>query len=271
MFNSISLSPLPQFQPQQDSSSARADSVAAFRDSSLPASGVQSQRVSERFSNEESFTVSLMTREGDLVEISFSSLERYASDYASRQPPGRSSEFFAISQSLESEFGFSVKGDLNVAEIDAISSVVQELNQIADEFFNGDIQSAFNQAGELQMDTSQLASLDVSMQQSMQYRAIEQYRQVQAMADNPSGGRQIQPYLQNITEQVSRTEAFISQASQFSFTLLNELIVRDNRSAELANPESLGNALQQIRDIVESMITQTGELVEAESETNDDD
>ena len=270
MFNSINLSPFSQFQPQQDSSSTRADSIAAFRDSSLPAFAVQSQRVSERFSNEESFTVSLLTREGDLVEISFSSLERYAADYGSRQTPGRSSEFLAISQSQKSEFGFSVKGDLSVEEIDAISSLVQDLNQIADEFFNGDIQSAFNQAGELQMDTSQLASLDVSMQQSMQYRAIEQYRQVQAMGENQSNGRQLQPYLQSLTEQVSRSEAFISQASQFSFTLLNELILRDSRSTELPQPEILSDSLQQIRDIVESMITQTGESVAVESETDED-
>ncbi|GGK75407.1 hypothetical protein [Amphritea balenae] len=276
MFNSVNFSPLTQFQQQfptnQSNHSHRSESLTEQRaeqsvGQKVGQTGFQSSYLSERFSNKESFSVSLMTREGDRVEINFSSVEKYQAEYASRQTGSSSSEFMSIDRSSASQFGFSVQGDLSVEEIDAISSLVQDLSQVADEFFNGDLQSATQLAGDLSLDSGQLMSLDMSMQQSMKYRAVEQYRQVQEMSDQHQSGRAMMPYLQQMAHQVEQTSQIIHQASEFSFSLLNELIVRDQRAADLVQPEALEGTLDQIQTLVEQLVTQSGYLSASEQQT----
>jgi hypothetical protein len=49
----------------------------------------------------------------------------------------------------ESTFSFTVKGKLDEDELKAIGQLVADANELAEEFFNGDIETAFNQALEL--------------------------------------------------------------------------------------------------------------------------
>jgi hypothetical protein len=49
----------------------------------------------------------------------------------------------------ESTFSFTVKGKLDEDELKAIGQLVADANELAEEFFNGDIETAFNQTLEL--------------------------------------------------------------------------------------------------------------------------
>jgi hypothetical protein len=49
----------------------------------------------------------------------------------------------------ENSFSFSVNGELDEDELKAIGQLVADANELTEEFFNGDIETAFNQALEL--------------------------------------------------------------------------------------------------------------------------
>ena len=247
MFNPLSLSPFsinPGFAHQPDNQSRHVEGTSASDRSVHSRSNVaiparQSYSLSERFSRDDSFSISLTTQDGDQVEIIFNSETRYKSDYAMRSGDGFEHQRYSIDKEQSSEFGFSVEGNLDVEEIDAIAALVQDLSSLASNFFNGDIQTAMQQAGDLSFDSGQLATLDVSMEQSMEYRAIEKYREIQSMGEKAESRpeRAIEPFREQLQNQISRTEQHIKYAAEFTFNLIAELISHDQRFKEMSEVE----------------------------------
>lgn len=232
----------------------------------------------ERFSNSESFSLQLVTQEGDTVEITFGSESQLQQAYGARNSARGSEEYFSLESRSSSEFGFSVQGDLNTEELDAIIGLVQDVSSLADDFFSGNLQSAWEQAGDLAFDSSQLASMDLSLEQSTSYTAVEKYREVQALDQpQPGRGQGVQPFAQQLVESAGRVDAFVQQSTSFSVSLLNELITHDNRfeSADEPTQLSIQDSVERLRAMiaeqVQEQITQTGEEIESEKETDDDE
>lgn len=231
----------------------------------------------ERFSSSESFSLQLVTQEGDTVEVTFGSASQLQQAYGARNTASGSEEYYSLESSSSSEFGFSVKGDLNTDELDAILNLVNDISSLADDFFSGDLQSAWDQAGDLAFDGSQLASMDLSLQQSSRYSAVEKYREVQALEQpGPGRGRGVQPFAQQLVESAGRAEAFVQHSSAFSVSLLSELITHDNRyqQADSETQTGIQDSVERLRAMIaEQMvdqITQSGDEVEAETETDAD-
>ncbi|BBB25603.1 hypothetical protein [Amphritea japonica] len=251
MFNPLSSSPFffnPGLVHQSDNQSRHLEGApSSDRSVENRPNGVaparQSYSLSERFSRDDSFSINLTTRDGDQVEITFNSETSYKSDYDLRSGHGREHQRYSIDKEQSSEFGFSVEGNLDVEEIDAIAALVQDLSSLASNFFNGDIQTAMQQVGDLSFDTRQLAELDVSMEQSIEYRAIEKYREIQSMGERaePSSERAVEPFREQLLNQISRTEQHIEYAAEFTFSLIAEFISHDQRFKEMseADQESL--------------------------------
>lgn len=224
------------------------------------ASTRQAYSLSERFSRDDSFSISLMTQDGDKVEITFNSQTRYESDYREHKAGGYQSQRYSINQAQSSEFGFSVDGQLDIEELDAIAVLVQDLSMLAANFFDGDIQAAMEDVGSLRFDDSQLARMDVSMQQSTEYRAIEKYREVQTLGGRNivDAQRVIEPYREQMLNQVLRTEQYIASAKDFTASLFVELVQHDTRFIEVKRAEQ-ESILEKAKQWVELAITQTGQ------------
>lgn len=232
----------------------------------------------ERFSNSESFSLQLVTQEGDTVEINFGSSSQLQQAYGVRNDAQGSEAYFSLESESSSEFGFSVQGDLNTDELDAIIGLVQDISSLADDFFSGDLQSAWEQAGDLAFDGSQLASMNLELEQSSSYSAIEKYREVQALDQpQPGRGRGVQPFAQQLLDSASRVEAYVQQSSSFSVSLLNELITHDNRFAEAdeGTQTSIQDSVERLRAMIteqiQEQITQFGDEIESDAETDDDE
>jgi len=77
------------------------------------------------------------------------------------------SNFVSAQQSIifyqESSFSFSVEGELDQNELKAIGQLVSDANELAEEFFNGDIETAFNQALELGFNEQELSSFALQL------------------------------------------------------------------------------------------------------------
>ncbi len=208
----------------------------------------------ERYSKAESFSMDVMTRESDKVSIRFSSEASETASlgvYSDNQGDALS---FGLNRAASSSYSFSVEGDLNANELDALTGLIQDLNLIAEDFYGGDVQEAFNQATELEMDKSQLMNLNVTMTQSASYAAVAAYEQVQQM-NNPLGeGGQLLGQMLNNFDQFTSNPAlgFLQNSSLFGVDLLDSLIHQDIRykDADEESQNKLDDNFDLLRDLM---------------------
>jgi hypothetical protein len=125
------------------------------------------------------FSFELTTQEGDKVVINaMSDSEMYEQSYSSANENGSLSMYSASEQS-RSGYSFSVEGDLNEAEMTAIEDLLGQVNSLADEFYDGDLGTAFDMALELESDGDQIAQFSLNLRQqqvqSYQYSGVAQY------------------------------------------------------------------------------------------------
>lgn len=169
-------------------------------------------------SKESSLTIK--TRDGDEVNISFADITRFQQShsqtaaYASSSGNGGggnggASEAGGFAGLYEREdsmsyyrslgFSFSVDGDLDEGEQEAISKLVQDIAELADEFFNGDLDKAWQQAQELGFDSSELSGFSLSMQRTESisvresYSAVAQYGNDGAATEGPNIAQLLKP------------------------------------------------------------------------------
>ena len=102
-------------------------------------------------------TIRIRTQEGDVVKLSISRRGRIeASDTAVSNAAGSRSAT-EIEVSSRSRMTLKVDGDLNDAEMTAIRDVLAQAEDIAGQFFNGDIGAAFALASNIEFDAGQLS------------------------------------------------------------------------------------------------------------------
>lgn len=224
--------------PSGETSSSRQTSISA----------------AERYSKAESFSMDVMTKEGDKVSIRFNSEASQTASLGAYSDDNSSAISYGIERNASSSYSFSVEGDLNEEELDALTTLIQDINLIADDFYSGDVQGAFEQATELEMDKSQLMNLNVTMTQSASYSAVAAYEQVQQL-ENPLGdnGRHLGQMMNNMDRFMDNPAlGFLSESSLFGADLLDSLIHQDVRykDADEESQSKLDNNFGLLRDIM---------------------
>jgi len=114
--------------------------------------------------SEARFDFELTTQEGDRIQVSAQELFQRSERFSSIESGGASASRFSSSTSYTSGYSISVNGNLNEDEIAALDSLLQQVTELSDTFYEGDISQAFNQALSLEFDSTQIAqfSLDLS-------------------------------------------------------------------------------------------------------------
>lgn len=207
-------------------------------------SDLVSMSVAQRFERADSFELNVTTKEGDQVRIRFDrsdSLQVGASVAADGQ--GNSAMVFDMSRTQSSGFSFSVEGNLNADEIDAIQNLIRDVSQLSDEFFNGDIQRAFEQASQLSLDSSQLSAFDLSLSRTEVRSMASQYQQTQQLTDQAEDqrpGRRLGQLVQELRDQFNnRMLEFVEGQMGFGTSLMQSLVEQDSRF-KLADTEQQG-------------------------------
>lgn len=118
----------------------------------------------ERTSN--SFEFELTTQEGDVVKIQ--AMSNYESYQEALSAQGNGKELYASysEQNNRSGFNLLVEGDLNDDEMAAIESLMAQVNDLASEFYTGDLGTAFDMAMNLTSDADQIAQFSLDLKQS---------------------------------------------------------------------------------------------------------
>lgn len=216
---------------------------------------------SERFSSAESFSLTLQTKEGDNVTINFSNQASFQASIAGTRNQNGSAASISLETSSSSNFRFSVEGDLNEDEQTAINNLVKELSGIADSFFSGNVQDAFNNAADFKLDGSQLASIDFKLSQNQSYSRTAAYESIQQLSEPAQLTKALQPLREGLKEQLENAEQVIQDASEITRSLLNTLIEQDSRYSQ-ANSElqqQLDENLATLNVLINNLSSQTGD------------
>ena len=83
----------------------------------------------------------------------------------------------------DTALSFSVQGELDEEELAAIGQLVADTNELAEDFFNGDIEAAFNQALELGFDEQELAGFALQLTKVENTQVIKAYETVSRYDD----------------------------------------------------------------------------------------
>nr|WP_207188637.1 DUF5610 domain-containing protein [Thiocystis minor] len=194
----------------------------------------------QRYQRAEDFNLSLQTKDGDTVKISFSR------DFAAQQSnatvmdeQGNQVSLMDVSQSENSGYQFKVEGNLSVEEIDAIQALVSDIGKVANDFFRGDVEKAFSQVSNVAFDDSQLASMNLRMSRTEQYSAVQQYQQTQQL-ENPEqaqSGRRLGHLMREMRDSFQNPALeFLSQAREAASQIMRGLVEQDSRFQD-ASPE----------------------------------
>ncbi|NQY66050.1 MAG: hypothetical protein HRT38_20705, partial [Alteromonadaceae bacterium] len=146
----------------------------------------------------------------------------------------------------EINFLFSVEGDLDDEEIEAISALIKDINKIQKAFFNGNIEKAYEKALKLGFDDEQLNSFSLELQQTKMSYVSQTYNEIARYDDsaNDELARYVKPIMDFVEQfrqvQQNADDLFLQNQEvqgKGEFNKLLELVL----NAEYGNNEQLVN------------------------------
>ncbi|WP_051145135.1 hypothetical protein [Thiomicrorhabdus sp. Kp2] len=207
---------------------------------------LQMTSVERAYQYSETMSLQLTTKEGDKVTVDFRQLYAQYQSYQEMQtsekgPQGvryfESRDAMEMTQ-FEEQFAFSVEGDLNEDELKAVFDVFEQVDSLSQQFFDGNIEKALQQAMALNIDFGQLDSfkLDLTQTESLattyQQAALAEYNNVQNQTSQP-GEKNVEeygvdmsnlpPYLQNWQQAIERLNTQFENAQSFLNELMGEV------------------------------------------------
>ncbi len=206
-----------------------------------------------------STSVEIMTRDGDKVTINLSREESrsgtqfYAND-GNQSVYGESS-----SSSSYTNIHYQVDGDLDEGEKAAIDDLLNQLNGVAKEFYQGNIDAAFNRAKELGFNSDELAqfSVDMSHQQTNQVAVIsyqnaqkESDSQQQNLDQHSSVIKEVTDFMNHI-DRLLKDNAFdlFADNNKSMLDILNASMSLQNDQSEKEQP----TAFQSLNEMIKSL------------------
>ncbi|VAW59708.1 hypothetical protein MNBD_GAMMA11-1830 [hydrothermal vent metagenome] len=201
-----SLTPTPALEPALEPALGGGSTVVA-----------ESGLFSSQFKQTSEAAIEIVTRDGDRVEISYSAFTQSAT--SQRFSSNASAFSFSSRQQASSSvaFQFSVEGSLDAQERDSINNLLNDIGEIAGQFFQGDVQAAFNASLELGFDSETLKGFSLDFQQTTRVQVAEAYQRTEQVAGpiesvlepatvNPRPAVDVLAQLENLIAQAKENE-----------------------------------------------------------------
>ncbi|MFT5544220.1 MAG: hypothetical protein ACI97K_003210 [Glaciecola sp.] len=179
---------------------------------------------SELFSTEkaELSEFSLRTRGGDTVSIQLGLRENVSQNRFTNE--GDSSSFV---YQQTSNFSLQVKGELDESELKAIGDLIAQVDDVANTFYRGDIESAYDQALDIGFDNKELASFALQLTQVESSQKIQKYGEVQQYSENTAvdskAPKAVAEYLNKILDAYSQSADSLGSEKDFN-NVINSLV-----------------------------------------------
>ena len=126
-------------------------------------------------------------------------------------------------------FSFSVNGELDKDELKAIGQLIADTNELAEEFFNGDIETAFNQALELGFDEQELSSFALQLTKVENTAVIKAYETVSRFdsdsvdSDPAKAVKPVADYLEKLLKVLDGARLHLEDTNSYE-NVVNKLI-----------------------------------------------
>lgn len=203
-------------------------------------------------SDEKSGSLLIRTKDGDEVTFSFESLRSFqasqqlsftaqnsgtqnASDDNGAETSSDSQSFTAEQTTSyqyyeRSGISFSLKGELDEDELQSVADLVGQVQDLADTFYSGDIDKAFEEALSLGFDDKELVGYALQLNRTTQTEVLRTYENIQHYNDEKSDKSQfgnvvspISQYLDKMMSTFSNVESTLSSNEDYN-TLIAGLI-----------------------------------------------
>jgi len=203
-------------------------------------------------SDEKSGSLLIRTKDGDEVTFSFESLRSFqasqqlsftaqnsgtqnASDENGAETSSDSQSFTAEQTTSyqyyeRSGISFSLKGELDEDELQSVADLVGQVQDLADTFYSGDIDKAFEEALSLGFDDKELVGYALQLNRTTQTEVLKTYENIQHYNDEKSDKSQfgnvvspISQYLDKMMSTFSNVESTLSSNEDYN-TLIAGLI-----------------------------------------------
>jgi len=205
-------------------------------------------------SSSNSSDLSITTADGDIVTISFSALKEQQSgeSFGYYQDANSTAMSYQSNSSSYSEmnFSYSVEGDLDDEERQAINDLIKDVSKIEHAFFNGNIEKAFDKALKLGYDQEQLSSFSLELRQTQTSYVSQTYQEIANYNENeaPELAATVRPVLDFVEQfhQIREKADQILSDHQSEFDQLLASVF----NAEFNNNQQL---LTQFTDFIEQL------------------
>lgn len=167
---------------------------------------------------------SVRTRDGDEVRISFGMQENTSKEIFTLDN-GNSQSNFVYQQT--SSFSMQVKGELDEGELKAIGNLVAQADDIANMFYRGNIEQAYEKALDIGYDNKELSSFALQLTKVESSQKIQKYGEVQQYSEMPSADlkapKAVAEYLNKVLNGMSQAADQLGSKEDFN-SIINSLV-----------------------------------------------
>jgi len=144
--------------------------------------------VSSSIDKSESLEFQVRTADGDVATLSFTHTSAYATHAGASQTNKGSATVIGSESSESSDFKVSVQGDLNKEELLAINALAKQVEEVADDVFDGNMEKAMQVASRINIsgESDTLSSYAFSVQSQEMQTVAAIYEEV-ARSTVPTG------------------------------------------------------------------------------------
>lgn len=125
-----------------------------------------------------SANISIETQDGDVITLDFNRSEAAAVAVEGQAGANGVSVSFSAVRVVSSDLNYSVQGELDEGEVEALDELLSKISKVADTFFGGQIAAAFEKASNLELDTEELSRYSIALQSTVVQTVVSRYQQV---------------------------------------------------------------------------------------------
>ncbi|AXT39172.1 DUF4367 domain-containing protein [Alteromonas sp. BL110] len=226
-------------------------------------------------SDEKSGSLVIRTKDGDEVSFSFESLRSFQAsqqiNFQAQAPQDQSDgngeqsgSGFSASYSQQTSYqyyersgiSFSLKGELDEEELDSIADLVGQVQDLADTFYSGDIDKAFEEALSLGFDDKELVGYALQLNRTTQTEVLKTYENIQHFNDDKSEngkfGNVVSPisqYLEKMMDTFANAESTLESSEDYN-TLIAGII---NEMEDVQVPDLI-SAINRFRSFNQTLL-----------------
>ena len=282
-------------QAQSAAQKPKNDDVSTSEQGRVMAS--RSQQIERAYQYSETMSLQLTTQEEDKVTLDFRQMYAEYQSYKEQQQGEQGPQgvrYFESREAMEmtafeERFAFSVEGDLNVDELAAVFNVFEQVDSLANTFYEGDMEAALQKAMDLNIDYSQLQNMSLNLTQSSmevtryKQEAMAQYQQVQndmeeAAQKSEADMADLPPYLQQWQATIARLDEQFQQAQAIMDKLMAKVLedrFPQPQVAEQPAPDQAGAEQSESRmgwfERIQTFHAQLLEMAQAKQDATPDD